>query len=107
MVMARVSFRSTTPYAAARRGFLLNQRVAHVVLVDVCDVLDRLLADFPRRHHLDVAEPPVRIETTRARLSPQLRDPCGAGVVRREGEQATVDAVHSAFVPELIGDVAQ
>src|SRR3954452_12987347 len=107
MVMAGVSFRSTAASAAARRGFPLNQRVAHVVLVDVRDVLDGLLADFACRHHLDVAEPPVRIETARLRLAPQLPDACGSGVVRREGEEPTVDPVHRAFVVELIGDVAQ
>src|SRR5262245_38361662 len=89
--------------AAALDGFLgllaldplvLDHLVREIVLVDVGDVGRRLPADLLGRDQLDVVEPHVGIETALGRGPAQPPDAPGPGVVRGEGEEPLVQAIH-------------
>jgi hypothetical protein len=61
---------------------LLDQRICHVVLIDVGHVGHRLLSDPFCGDDLDVVEPDVRIEPLLFGFFPEFLDAAGPGVVR-------------------------
>src|SRR6516162_5347843 len=65
---------------------LLRQygRIDEIVLVDVADVLNRLLSDDGRCAILDVAEPDIWIEAILSRLFPEFLQVSWTCVVRRQ-----------------------
>src|SRR5262245_53034712 len=78
----------------ALEALLFEHLVREIVLVDVGDVGRRLSADLLGRDQLDVVEPDVGIEAALGGGLPQPSDAAGPGVVRREGEEPLVEAVH-------------
>ena len=80
--------------------------VGDVALGNTVDITHRLLAYAAGGHLFHVIAPDIGIESLASGLAAQLDNAIGAGIVRREGEQVTVQLVQFLVVEVVVEHIA-